>query len=118
MSRYRYEISPNQHSFRIYDNERGNMSYVASAMIQTNGSVGWVRQISGPVFFDVLFDNLDGILTTLGVSALEGPMNPAMIRAGFMKLKGRAKITVGEKDIFDGHELTWMKLERADNEAV
>lgn len=114
MSRYRYEMEPNQHSFRVYDTERGDMAFVASAMIQTNGSVGWVRQISSPLFFEVLFENLDEILNILGVTSLEGPMNPAMFRFLKIKCKGRAKFTEGKQEDYEGHKLIWVKLERLD----
>lgn len=90
------------------------MSYIATASIRTNGAIGWVSQVSSPIFFEVVLDNLDVILNYLRVNSLEGAMNPVMIRALRMKVKDRAKLTIMEPHEYAGRKLPWVKVERKD----
>jgi hypothetical protein len=111
---YRIEIQPNQFSVRAYEKSRGDMSYVVSATIQTYGCVGWMRQISNPLFFDLLLPRLGDMLKQTGVDSLEGPMNPAMARALRMKARGLAKVTIMKTCECAGRNMPWVKVERLD----
>lgn len=112
-----YELEANQYSIRVYDSERGNMDYVSSALVQVNGDVAWVRQVSSPVFIECLVENLEMILKGLGVTRLEGLMNPAMARMLRIKASGVAKYEELKHVLCSGRDLIWVALESFSSEA-
>lgn len=105
-----YELEPTQWSMRVYDSERSQMDYVASALVHVYAGRSWVRQISAPVWLDCLLENLTEILAKLGVEKLEGAMNPAMERYLTLKCKGRGVIeTEGPVECSD-RVMNWVSL--------
>jgi hypothetical protein len=107
-----YEIEPNQYGMRVYDTERGGMSYVASCVIQTYGRTGWMRQISSPALVKAVIENLDSILTNLKIDHFEGSMNPSMARVVRAAARGKAKFEGFQIAECAGRQLQWCRLSR------
>jgi hypothetical protein len=112
----RFEISPSTFDFRVYDSEKSDMTYIATATIRTCGEIGWVSQISNPVFFDVILENLDVILDMLHITSLEGAMSPIMARSLRMKVKNRGQLTIHSPHKYDGRLLPWVSLTKLKKE--
>ena len=108
----RFEISPSTFDVRVYDTEKSDMTYIATATIRTNGEIGWVSQISNPVFFDIVVEHLDAILDYLQITSLQGAMNPVMARALRIKVKNRANITIQSPHKYAGRDLPWVILSK------
>lgn len=107
----RYEIDPHGYALRVYS-DRSDIDYIASCVVQTCGSDAWVTNVSSPLVFDAVLDNLEDIMVTLGVERLLGTMNPAMARALRMKVRGRAKFTQEAPQLYAGRMLPWVSISR------
>jgi hypothetical protein len=107
----KFEIESNQYTIRIYAPEHKD-NYIASALIRTYGDRGFMSNIIGAGFYEVLHDHLEEILTKCNVATLEGYMTDAHARLLRMQARGRASFSIQQRGMCAGREMPWVILSR------
>lgn len=104
------EISPRQHSIRVYANDPTN--YVASCQVFQYGDRGILYSMYGKNFYKAYLE----ILTWAdqnGIRTLEGYGSRAHYRLLRKILRNTSyKVTADEEGDFDGHRLVWIVVGR------
>ena len=107
-SEVRWEVEPIHYVVRLYHPSHPD-NYIANAHVRIYGDRGWMSNIIGASFYDVLADNVPALLKACGgIRTLEGFMTKVHARALRMRLRGKAKVEVTHTGMCAGREMPWV----------